>query len=64
MRMYDMLKKDCDNPAVKKGYYGRYGHSKTHRNSYKVSERVIKRQARNEAKIEINIIMKDLLETK
>lgn len=50
MRMYGMLRKDVDNPAVRKGDYNRYGASKQHRLSYKNSERAIKRQARAEGR--------------
>lgn len=54
MRMYGVQKRDItENPAVRKGYYGRYGHSKSHRVNYKRSERALKRLARRNGKEEI-----------
>lgn len=45
-----MDKRDqLNNPAIKKGYYGRYGRSRTHRLAYKDSNFALKRRERHRA---------------
>ena len=57
MKPYGLLPKEIDNPHVKKGDYGRYGHSKNHRESYLKSERAIKKRERNN----VNKMMREFI---
>lgn len=47
MKPYGMDKSDqFNNPAIRKGYYGRYGKSRTHRLSYKDADAVMRKRER------------------